>query len=94
MNGTVSVVQWFEVLLEFESDRDPVLRRLGRVVHAIEITGELDADPPAAGLLAVTAGALAVTGDDQRIAGPGGFVYDAVHTWCHPDLAVPAGGSR
>jgi len=48
MDGTVSGVQWFEVLLEFESDRDPVLRRLERVVHAIE----LDADP----LLAVPAG--------------------------------------
>ncbi len=52
MDGTVSGVQWFEVLLEFESDRDPVLRRLERVVHAIENAGELDADP----LLAVPAG--------------------------------------
>ncbi len=93
MNGTVSVVLWFEVLLEFELDRDPVLRRLGRVVHAVAITGELVAGPLAAGLLAVTAGALAVTGGDQRIAGPGGFVHAAVYAWCHPDLAVPAGGS-
>jgi len=88
MNGTVSVVQWVEALLaELELDRDQVLPRLGRVLHAIEITGELDADP-------LAAGALAVTGDDQRTAGPGGFVHDAVYAWCHPDLAVPAGAGR
>lgn len=84
----------FEVLLEFELDRDPVPRRLGQVVHAFEITGEPDTDPQAAGLLASTAGALAVTGDDQRTAGPGGFAHDAVHARCHPDLATPAGAGR
>jgi len=86
----------FEVLLaEFELDRDPVLRRLGRILYSVDIVKELAADPLAAGLLAVTDGALAATGDDQRLADHGRLVYDAVYAWCQQQQQpAPAGALR
>jgi hypothetical protein len=73
----------FEVLIdEFNLAGDPALARLARIVHAADISGELDSDPLGPGLLAIGEGGLAVEADDHRLLEKGMFVYDALYAWC------------
>jgi hypothetical protein len=73
----------FEVLMEeFGLEGDPALRRLARIVHAADITEDLDTDPLGPGLLAIGEGGLEVESDDHRLLERGSFVYDALYAWC------------
>jgi len=73
----------FEVLIEdFGLGGDPALRRLAKIVHAADISDDLDTDPLGAGLLAIGVGGLDVEADDQRLLERGSFVYDALYAWC------------
>ena len=77
----------FEVLIdEFGLGGDPALARLARIVHAADVTEDLDTDPIGPGLLALGEGGLLVEGDDDRLLERGSFVYDALYAWCrdHP----------
>ena len=77
----------FETLLdEYQLRGDPALLRLARIVHAADISADLDTDPLGAGLLAIGIGGLDVEPDDQRLLDLGSFVYDALYAWCHRDL--------
>ena len=72
----------FEVLIDaFDLGGDPALVRLARIVHAADITGQLDSDPLGPGLLAIGEGGLAVEASDQRLLERGLFVYDALYAW-------------
>lgn len=78
----------FEVLIDdFGLDGDPGLVRLGRVVHAADIAGEVNTDPVGPGLLAIGLGALAVEKDDYRLLEREAFVYDALYAWCQQQVA-------
>jgi hypothetical protein len=73
----------FEVLIEeFGLRLDPALARLARIVHAADISEDLDTDPLGPGLLAVGIGGLEVEADDYRLLDKGMFVYDALYAWC------------
>jgi hypothetical protein len=73
----------FEVLIDdFGLGDDPALARLARIVHAADISGELDTDPIGPGLLAIAEGSLAVEPDDFRLLERESFVYDALYAWC------------
>lgn len=73
----------FEVLIEeFGLGGDPALARLARIVHAADISEDLDTDPLGPGLLAVGIGGLEVEADDYRLLDKGVFVYDALYAWC------------
>ena len=73
----------FEVLVEeFDLGADPALARLARIVHAADISDELDSDPLGPGLLAIAEGGLRVEADDLRLLERGSFVYDALYEWC------------
>lgn len=73
----------FEVLIdEYELGKDPALARLARIVHAADITKDLDTDPLGPGLLAVGIGGLEVEADDYQLLDKGLFVYDALYAWC------------
>jgi hypothetical protein len=73
----------FEVLVEeFGLGDDPALARLERIVHAADISGELDTDPIGPGLLAIAEGSLEVEPDDARLLERESFVYDALYAWC------------
>jgi len=71
---------------------DLALARLARIVHAVEITTDLDTDALAPGVLAIGEGGLDAEADDQWLVERGLFVYDALSAWCrrHVDLARPA----
>lgn len=73
----------FEVLIEeFSLGGDPALVRLARIVHAADISGDIDTDAMAPGLLAIGIGGLDVEADDHRLLERGAFVYDALYEWC------------
>ena len=73
----------FEVLIdEFDLAGDPALVRLARIVHAADVSEDLDSQPEGAGLLAVGIGGLEVESDDQRLLERGSFVYDSLYTYC------------
>lgn len=77
----------FEVLIdEFDLGADTALLRLARIVHAADISSDLNSDPLGAGLLAIGEGGLDVETDDHRLLERGSFVYDALYAWCsrHP----------
>lgn len=73
----------FEVLIEeFSLEDDPALARLARIVHAADISADLDTDPLGAGLLAIGIGGIEAEPDDQRLLDNGLFVYEALYAWC------------
>jgi hypothetical protein len=72
----------FEVLIdEFGLGSDAALARLARIVHAADISEDLDSDPLGPGLLAIGIGGLEVEADDYRLLDKGMFVYDALYAW-------------
>ena len=73
----------FEVLIdEFHLGGDPSLDRLAHIVHAADITGQLNTDPLGPGLEAIGRGGLDVEADDHRLLERASFVYDALYAWC------------
>lgn len=73
----------FEVLIdEYKLGDNPALVRLAKIVHAADISTDVETDPLGAGLLAIGIGGLAVESDDQRLLEKGEFVYDALFAWC------------
>ncbi|MGH2635689.1 MAG: chromate resistance protein ChrB domain-containing protein [Actinomycetota bacterium] len=82
----------FEVLIhEFSLGSDPALERLARIVHAADISEELETDPLGAGLLAIGEGGLDVEDDDHRLLERSSFVYDALYAWCRRRVASDHG---
>jgi len=83
-------VEWctFETLLDrFDLGADPVLSRLARIVHAADVSSDLDTDPGGAGLLAIGIGGLSVEVDDHRLLERASFVYDALYAWCELEVS-------
>jgi hypothetical protein len=77
----------FEVLIEeFSLGDEPALQRLARIVHAADISGELDTDPLGPGLLAIGEGGLDAETDDHELLRKGSFVYDALYEWCRANV--------
>jgi hypothetical protein len=81
----------FEVLIdEHHLGDNPALAHLARIVHAADISGDLNTDPLGPGLLAIGQGGLYVEDDDLRLLERGLFVYDALYAWCQQQ--TPASG--
>jgi hypothetical protein len=79
----------FETLLtEFGLELDPALARLARIVHAADISADLDTDPLGPGLLAIGVGGLDTEPDDRQLLAKGSFVYDALYAWCAREVAM------
>jgi hypothetical protein len=73
----------FEVLIEeFGLGDDRALMRLARIVHAADVSEDIDSEPEGPGLLAIGIGGLDVESDDQRLLERGSFVYDALYAYC------------
>jgi hypothetical protein len=78
----------FEVLVdEYHLDSDPALVRLAHIVHATDVSADLNTDPIGPGLLAIGEGGLHAESDDQVLLQRGSFVYDALYAWCQDQLA-------
>jgi hypothetical protein len=78
----------FEVLVdEFGLGTDASLVRLAKIVHAADITDDLNSDPAGPGLLAIGIGGLDAEPDDQVLLERGSFVYDALYAYCQREAA-------
>jgi hypothetical protein len=81
----------FEVLIdEYGLAGDMALTRLARIVHAADISTDLDTDPAGPGLLAIGLGGLDVEADDHRLLERATDVYDALYAWCAQQVAAGA----
>ena len=77
----------FEVLIrEFDLAGDPALVRLAEIVHAADVSEDLDSDPLGPGLLAIGLGGVDVEEDDQRLLARATFVYEALYAWCRREV--------
>ena len=81
----------FEVLIDdYHLGGDLALARLACIVHAADISTDLDTDPAGPGLLAIGLGGLDVEPDDHRLLERATFVYDALYAWCAQQEAADA----
>jgi hypothetical protein len=78
----------FEVLIEDFTLDDPALQQLARIVHGADISGEVNATPQSAGLLAIAEGFPRVEPDDQKLLALESPVYDALYEWCRSQLGA------
>jgi hypothetical protein len=78
----------FEILVEEFGVDDPAVARLAQIVHGADISGETDATPQSAGLLAIAEGFGRVESDDQRLLALEIPVYDALYEWCKQQAAA------
>jgi hypothetical protein len=79
----------FEVLIEdHQLGGDRALTRLAKIVHAADITEDIDTDAAGPGLLAIGVGGLDVEADDHRLLERGWFVYDALYAWCQREVTA------
>ncbi len=74
----------FDVLIEeFDLTGDPALVRLGQIVHAADVSEDIDSSPEGRGLSAIAHGfALLYGTEDHRKIELETPMYDALYTWC------------
>jgi hypothetical protein len=77
----------FESIMLKYGLRDPALQRLAKVVHAADVTTDIDKDPIGRGLDAIAIGyGLRYPDDEENLANQ--FeVYDALYAWCRLQVA-------
>lgn len=71
----------FDVMIEEFGLAHPPLERLARIVRAAD-TADLDLEPEAAGLLAISLGLSRMFRDDLEQLDNGLLIYDALYRWC------------
>jgi hypothetical protein len=74
----------FESIMRKEGlDRDPALVELARIVHAADVSSDIDTSPEGPGLKAIATGFALLHGTDDltkiRLETP---MYDALYAWC------------
>lgn len=74
----------FDVLVEeFKLTDDPALVRLAQIVHAADVSEDIDSSPEGRGLSAIAHGFALVHGtDDQKKIELETPMYDALYAWC------------
>jgi hypothetical protein len=79
----------FDVLVEdFELARDPALVRLAQIVHAADVSEDIDSSPEGRGLSAIAHGFALLFGiEDQRKIELETPMYDALYAWCQRHVA-------
>jgi len=77
----------FETLIhEYSLDSDPALLELARIVHAADLTSDVDSHPFGPMLRAIGDAGSAVEDDDQQLLQRATFVYDALYAHCQQTL--------
>lgn len=78
------------IILKYEL-KDPALLRLARIVHAADVSEDIDTDPIARGLEAIASGYSLRFPNDQENLEYQFDVYDALYAWCKLDVANNSG---
>jgi hypothetical protein len=76
----------FETLVDDYGIDDPAVALLARVVHGADVSGDRDASPESAGLLAIADGFALLGVDDQRQLELELPVYDALYAWAQQQV--------
>jgi hypothetical protein len=86
----------FETLIDaYQLTSNRALARLASIVHAADISRDINADAAGWGLLAIGIGGLDLEPDDHRLLDRATFVYDALYAWCErQEREQPALDSR
>jgi len=71
----------FEAIIEKYNIKDPWVLELAKIVHATDITSDINKAPEAHGVEAIAAGAMYIVGDDYEALEKGFFVYDALYAY-------------
>jgi hypothetical protein len=77
----------FESIILKYGLKEPGLLRLAKIVHASDVSADIDTDPIARGLEAIASGfSLRFPEDEENLAHQFD-VYDALYAWCRVDVA-------
>lgn len=74
------------IILKYEL-KEPGLLRLAKIVHAADVSADIDTEPIARGLEAIASGYSLRFPDDLENLEAQFEVYDALYAWCRLDVA-------
>jgi hypothetical protein len=77
----------FESIMEKYELKEPGLVRLAQIVHAADVSEDIDKDPIARGLEAIASGFSLRYPDDEENLATQFEVYDALYAWCRLQVA-------
>jgi hypothetical protein len=81
----------FESIILKYGLKEPGLLRLAKIVHAADVSADIDTDPLARGLEAIASGfSLRFPEDEENLAHQFDL-YDALYAWCRLDVAKAKG---
>ena len=72
----------FESIIKKYDLPDPALLRLAKIVHAADVSADIDSDPIGRGLEAIATGYRLRFPDDTENMAAQFEVYDALYAWC------------
>ncbi|NYI81224.1 chromate resistance protein ChrB domain-containing protein [Nocardioides panzhihuensis] len=72
----------FETLIDAYGLTDPALTTMAHIVHAADVSTDVDTHPFGAALAALGAAGPFVEADDQVLLGRASYIYDALYTHC------------
>jgi hypothetical protein len=78
----------FESIIARYELKDPALLRLAQIVHAADVSEDIDTDPIARGLEAIAVGYSLRFPDDEENLARQFEVYDALYAWCRLQAAA------
>lgn len=78
------------ILLKYDL-KDAALQRLAQIVHAADVSADIDKDPLARGLEAIASGYSLRYPDDEENLAHQFEVYDALYAWCRLQVAKGPG---
>lgn len=77
----------FESIIQKYGLKEPGLLRLAKIVHAADVSADIDSDPIARGLEAIASGYSLRFPDDLENLEAQFEIYDALYAWCRIDVA-------
>ena len=77
----------FEAIIQKYELTDPALLRLAKIVHAADVSADIDTDPIGRGLAAIATGYRLRFPDDRENMAAQFEVYDALYAWCRLETA-------
>ncbi len=77
------------IILKYDL-KEPGLLRLAKIIHAADVSADIDTDPLARGLEAIASGYSLRFPEDQENLAHQLEVYDALYAWCRLDVARAA----
>jgi hypothetical protein len=77
----------FESIITKYELKDPALLRLAKIVHAADVSSDIDKDPIARGLEAIAVGYGLRFPDDEENLLQQFEVYDSLYAWCRMQVA-------